>query len=241
MLRDEPASGRDVTGPRRLRAYRLVAGLIDLAGCLAVRRLEQPRRLPNGPLLVAPNHLSVLDPLLVAGFLMRCGRTPRFVTTAGVFDVPVVGAVLRYFDHLPLSRKGSPAVVDAQVRQVAAHLARGECVVLYPEGRVTTREDYLPTTGLPGIARIAAVSGVPVVTVGQWGPQQLTGRGRRFLTGGLPRRPRTRIALGPVVRVAPGTTGRDLVRSTKELMDAVTAVAVRLRDEAAVDPRSDGR
>lgn len=241
MLRDEPASGRELTEPRRLRAYRLVAGLIDLVCCLVVRRREHPRRLPGGPLLVAPNHLSVVDPLLVAGFLMRCGRIPRFVTTAGVFDVPVVGAVLRYFDHLPLRRKGSPAVIDAQVRQVAAHLARGECVVLYPEGRVTPREDYLPTTGLPGIARIAAVAGVPVVTVGQWGPQQLTGRGRRYLTGGLPRRPRTRIALGPVVRVAPGTVGRDLVRSTKEVMDAITAVTVRLREEAAGDTRSDGR
>jgi len=232
---------RVTTGPRRLRVYRLVCGLIDLSVSLVVRRVESPRRLPDGPLLVTPNHLSVLDPLLVAGFLQRCGRTPRFVTTSGVFGVPVVGDVLRYFDHLPLTRKGSSSVVDAQVRAAVAHLARGECVVLYPEGRVTPREDFLPATGMPGVARIASLSGAPVVTVGQWGPQQLTGRGRRFATGGLPRRPRTRIALGEVVHVAPGSTGRDLVRATKEVMDTITDVVVRLRDAAEADPRSDGR
>jgi 1-acyl-sn-glycerol-3-phosphate acyltransferase len=228
-------------GPRRLRVYRLVCGLIDLAVGLVVRRVEYPRRLPDGPLLVTPNHLSVLDPLLVAGFLQRCGRTPRFVTTSGVFEVALVGDVLRYFDHLPLTRKGPASVVEAQVQAAAAHLRRGECVVLYPEGRVTPRDDFLPATGMPGVPRIAALSGARVVTVGHWGSQQLTGRGRRFLTGGLPRRPRSRIALGEVVHVAPGTSGRDLVRATKDVMDAIGTVVSRLADEAAADPRSDAR
>ena len=197
---------------------------------------SEPARLPAGPLLVAPNHLSVLDPLVVAFAVRRAGRTPRFVARAGLFRVPVLGGVLRFFDHLPLDRSRSSGA--AQLERVAAALRAGECVVLYPEGRVTMADGFALGRGLPGVAWLAARTGAPVVPVGQWGSQDLWHRGRSSVLRWPPRRARVVLRFGPPLAPPPDSSPRSLVVTTGALMDRVSGQVRRARDILEPQPEA---
>lgn len=48
-------------------------------------------------------------------------------------------------------------------------------VVMYPEGTITADPLHWPMTGRTGAARLALETGVPVIPVGQWGPQEVMG------------------------------------------------------------------
>lgn len=197
---------RSRPGPRRLRVYRVVVGLLDLVFTLLARRDFRVLALPRtGPLLVAPNHVSMIDPIAVAMAVIRAGRTPRFVITADVMALPVVGSVLRYFDHIPLDRTRplDPLVLEP-VRRALRH---GECVVFYPEGAISKDPDYRPGRGLPGLGRLAIELGVPVLPVAQWGAQHVLGRGRLSWLGWPPRRARVTVRGLPLIRPPLGPAG----------------------------------
>ncbi len=215
--------------PRRVRTYRLVVRLMDLfmIAPVARRRYLVGPLPPTGALLVAPNHISWFDTIAVGAAVTRAGRIPRFVIMEEGLRWPFVGAILRYFDHIPLDRTRAtdPGLLDP----VRDALRRGECVVLYAEGGVTQREDYLPDRPLPGLGVLAAELGVPVVPVAQWGAQYVLGRGRLAWRRFPPRRARLVITSLPVV--APPTEIGVLAarRFTGKVMDAVTANVLRLR------------
>lgn len=209
-----------------------MAGALEVAFRACCRWESEAVQLPGGPLLVAPNHLSVLDPFLVAFAVRRGGRTPRFVAREDLFAVPLLGAVLRAFDHLPLDRDRSSGA--AQLERVAAALTAGECVVLYPEGRVTTAPGFALGRGLPGVAWLAARTRAPVVPVGQWGSQDLWHHGHASLLRWPPRRARATVRFGPPLALPTDASPRALATSTRTVMAAVAAQVVRAR--AALDP-----
>lgn len=203
-----------------------MCGLIDLSLHAVSRRRHGPARLPaRGPLLIAPNHVSTVDPVVVACAVLRRGRIPRFVTTAEVFDTRFVGPVLRYFDHIPLDRR---ARGDAdRLRPIQQALAAGECVVVYPEGRLTTDAQLRPGRGQAGIALIAARTGALIVPVGHWGTHQIRRPSlRRPLATlrGLRHRPWVTVAFGEPVTVPPDTDARAAVHVTAEVMRRITAL-----------------
>lgn len=210
--------------PRRLRVYRIVTWLLDvlLVAPFARRRYRVSALPVAGPLLVAPNHVSVLDPIAVAAAVTRAGRIPRFVVTAEVLRWPVVGPVLRYFDHIALDR-GRPT--DPRLlAPVRAALRRGECVVLYPEGGVTRAPDYRPGRPLPGLGVLAAELGVPVAPIAQWGAQHVIGRGRLAWRALPPRRAELVVVSLPLLRPDNGFGGVLAARRfAGKVMDAIRA------------------
>jgi 1-acyl-sn-glycerol-3-phosphate acyltransferase len=54
----------------------------------------------------------------------------------------------------------------------------GAAVAIYPEGTTTRNADFTPMAAKNGVARLAALTGAPVVPVGQWGAHLLFTRGR---------------------------------------------------------------
>ena len=181
----------------------------------------------TGGVVLAANHLSTADPVVLADAVLFGLRRPaRFLAKSTLFHGGgLVARVLRGADQIPVHRGTSDAsqALDAAV----AALDAGECVVLYPEGTVTRDPDRWPMVAKTGVARLALLSGAPVVPVGQWGAHRLR-------LGGWRRVP-VQVLVGPPVDLS-AYRGRELTAevlrgATDEVMAAVTGLVATLRDE----------
>lgn len=199
----------------------------------------------TGGALVVCNHISVVDPLVLGESLWRTGRRPRGMATAGLFRVPVLGAVLRRLGFIPVAR-GTASAREA-LAPAADALRRGRLVMVYPEGGVSRGAQW-PMPGKTGAARLALQAGVPVVPVAQWGAQELypawTPRGWRRLLPALVTRPRVEVLVGEPLHLVGDPDDRDDVRrATDRIMAAVTDLLVELRGRRPHDeePHGEGR
>jgi 1-acyl-sn-glycerol-3-phosphate acyltransferase len=132
---------------------------------LAMRRLHRDRVPASGPIIFASNHRSFLDPFLIA-CLVR--RPVYFVAKRELFGHPLVAWILGSLGAFPVDRGAN----DAEAMETArAILARGDCVVIFPEG---TRVRPGPI-GTPrrGVGRLALQSGAPVVPVAVIGTEDV--------------------------------------------------------------------
>lgn len=126
---------------------------------------------PGGGFIITPNHMSQFDPLLVAHFIYESGRWPRFLAKASIWRVPFVGFMLRRTQQIPVERGSVEAVKSLDSLIEALH--SGGVVVIYPEGTTTREPDLWPMRGKTGAARLALVTGAPVVPMATWGAQQV--------------------------------------------------------------------
>jgi len=223
--------------------YRRIA---QLAGWL-MRRLtrqdwDDARHLPpSGGVVVVANHISNADPVVVAHYLIWAGRWPRFLAKSQLWTMPVVGRIVRATGQIPVLRGTSDAVTSlAEARRA---LYAGECILVYPEGTITTDPDGWPMTGLPGAARLALATGVPLVPVGQWGAGLLLG-GKKPSWPRLFPKPTMVLRIGPPVELSDlaGREDDEAVReATRRMMAAVTAQVARIRGRSAPAERFDPR
>jgi 1-acyl-sn-glycerol-3-phosphate acyltransferase len=164
--------------------------------------------LPLGPAVLVSNHLSWLDPLVVAS-LVPC--VP--VSKLDVAHWPVLGSIVRELGVVFVSRgdagSGARALLEA-----GAALGHGLCVLNFPEGTTTRGETVLPfRTGMFGLAQRAGVPVVPIAI--RYEPPSLAWVGdATFLPhylglAGL-RRARAAVRIGSPIPLAPGCSARDL-------------------------------
>jgi 1-acyl-sn-glycerol-3-phosphate acyltransferase len=234
--------------PRRGRLgpwYRLAIVLLKPPTLLLTRREQSGlEHVPAGGVVVAANHVATADPVLLTDFVLYgMRRTPRFLAKSSLFrGNGLTGRVMRGAGQIPVDRHAADAsrALDAAV----AALARGETVVIYPEGTVTQDPGLWPMRARTGVARLALLSGVPVVPVAQWGAQHAGVR--RSLAPRLPgRRTVVRFRVGRPVDLSPWA-GRELTadvlrEATDAVMDAVTRELEVLRGEPAPAQRYDPR
>jgi 1-acyl-sn-glycerol-3-phosphate acyltransferase len=176
----------------------------------------------SGGVILAVNHVSYIDPLLLAHFVYGCGRIPRFLAKIEVFRLPLAGRVVRGAGQIPVLRH-TPDAAQALSAAVEA-LARGECLVIYPEGTITKDPQMWPMQARTGVARLALMTGAPVIPLAQWGAQEILGRDRRVRL--LPRR-RMRYQAGPPVDLSPwhdaGTNGQPDADTLRAITDTIMA------------------
>ena len=122
--------------------------------------------------------MSYVDPMTVGLYVLDTGRLPRFLAKSSLFETPLIKYVARGAKQIPVYR-GTADASKALTAAVEA-LAAGECVLIYPEGSATRDPDCWPMRARTGVARLALMSGAPVVPVAQWGPQELWRYRARF-------------------------------------------------------------
>jgi len=153
--------------------------MIVFTKCRFTGRENMPR---SGGVVFVPNHISHFDPVVLGYFLWECRRIPRFLGKASLFKLPVLGRIITSAGQIPVYRDSTQAA-DA-FRDAVAAVERGECVGVYPEGTITRDPAMWPMTGKTGAARIALMTGCPVVPIANWGAQEViksyTGRGVRI-------------------------------------------------------------
>ncbi|GIF13495.1 lysophospholipid acyltransferase family protein [Actinoplanes teichomyceticus] len=203
---------------------------------------QVPAELRTGPIILAANHVSPVDPLIMVAACHRAGLAPRIMITGGLFDAPIVGAALRACGHIRVDR-GTARVADA-LPAAAQALKDGAAVLLYPEGRIGLDPWMWPERGKTGVARMAAMSGAPVLPVAQWGahavlPYEAPKNIGRALLRALLRRPVVKVGFGvPVdLTAVTGTPGAQAMRATRLIMDGIDAALAPLRADEMRTPK----
>ena len=219
----------------------LAAIVVPAVGYLAKIEIRNKEKLPaRGAFVLAPNHYSEFDPLIVAAAVWRLGRAPRFMAKESLFRAPVLGWLMRKTGMVPVARATSAAAAKQTIEQSRALVENERGVIVYPEGTLTRDPDLWPMRGKSGAVRLALAGGIPLIPVAQWGTQQIMGRYQKGLSLWPPRK-RVQVLIGDPVDIS-DLTGRAgeqtaLNETTNRLMNAITALLEELRDEKAPQTR----
>ncbi|MEW9534067.1 lysophospholipid acyltransferase family protein [Microbispora sp. NPDC049125] len=226
--------GRRAGRPPRFWEALAVVIVKPLSRLFVKRRWRGGEHIPRtGGLIIAANHLSWSDPVLLAHYLYNNGRWPTILAKAGIFKVPVLGHAVTQLQAIPVHRGSTEATQSLKTAE--QRLRGGASILFYPEGTITRDPGNWPMTGKTGVARLALTTGVPVIPIAHWGAQELLPYGAK-----KPRLlPRTtfHVVAGPPVDLSKyaGLPLRASVlrEATADIMAAVTALLAEIRDEKA--------
>ena len=195
--------------------------------CYRIRFTGAERFPESGPAVIIANHVSYVDPVLIAA---ACPRPIRFVMHAPYFHLPVLHLFFRAVGAIPISSaKKNPGVLRRAMREIETALDSGELVCIFPEGRLT--RDGRIGRFLPGVDRIVHRNPVPVVPVaisGMWGSFSSYRSGPPLKKP--PRRLRAQVAVAVAAPVAPSAaTAAGLRRIVSAGLDALVPACDRRR------------
>jgi 1-acyl-sn-glycerol-3-phosphate acyltransferase len=196
--------------------YRLSRRTIWAFAVLVYRaRWSGRENIPHeGGVLIVANHQSHFDPPLIGG---GCRRRINFLARATLFNVPVLGALIRSYDAIPIERDGLGL---GGLKESLRRLKRGEMVLIFPEGTRTGDGNIAPLR--PGFTMLAVRSGAHILPVGIEGAYAVWPRQQKF-----PGRGRMCVHFGPAI---PPTEVQQ--RSEDELMAEVERRIHACHDEA---------
>ncbi len=193
----------------------------------------------TGPVIVTCNHLSYVDPLTFTHFLYNNGRAPRYLGKKSVFQIPIVGTVIKGAGQIPVDRE-SPLAAKAYEHAIAV-LKAGHMLGVFPEGTLTRDENLWPMKAKTGVVRLSLMTGVPVYPCASWGPQKVLAP-----YGKVPKLfPRTKISIrvGEPIDFAQWRGREDdanaLDEATEYLMSKITDLVAAIRQEKAPMVRFD--
>ncbi|MEV1130141.1 lysophospholipid acyltransferase family protein [Agromyces sp. NPDC049794] len=226
---------------RRPSFFWVLAAIVIPVMSLAIRfRFHHRERMPQtGAFVLAPNHYSEIDPVVIGMASWKLGRAPRFLAKASLFKNPVIAWFLRTSGQIPVERAGSQS--HAALRAAEELVEKGRMVVVYPEGSLTRDPDLWPMRGKTGAVRIALERGIPIVPIAHWGTQALLPRYGKKLKF-FPRKT-IDVAIGEPLDLdayrGKPLDQATLLKATGELMDAIAALLAELRGEPAPAERWD--
>lgn len=136
-------------------------------------RVYNPERVPlKGPVILASNHASFIDPPLVGAGLKR---GINYLARESLFRFPVLGWVLHQWQAVPVDREGGGA---KGLKAILERLLAGGAIILFPEG--TRTRDGLLQPARSGIGLTVIKSSAPVVPVRVFGTFEAYNRHMRF-------------------------------------------------------------
>ena len=186
------------------------------------RRVGACRIPGSGPVIVAGNHTSGLDPLAMG--VSSPHRLIQFLMAREYYDLPVLKLLFRNLGCVPVDRSGADA---GAVRASLRILKDGGVLGIFPEGGISP--DGSLQAGKPGVGAMALITGATVVPVYIRGTHRHVSVGRDFL-----RRARLEIYYGTPISFAANREGsRDKTRqqqATDQIMAAIAAIRDRVEN-----------
>ena len=132
-------------------------------------RVYNPQAVPlDGPVILAANHASFLDPPLVGSGLPRA---INYLARDTLFKYPGIGWLLRSWNAVPVDRDGGGG---AGLKAILDRLLAGGGIILFPEGRRSADGQLQPARS--GIGLTVIKSKAPVVPVRVFGTHEAWGR-----------------------------------------------------------------
>jgi 1-acyl-sn-glycerol-3-phosphate acyltransferase len=187
----------------------------------------------SGGVIVAANHLSYADWAAMALFIHEAGRYPAFLIKSSAFNVKGIGPFLHAAGQFPVNRGTTDAALV--LNDAERGLAHGECLIFYPEGTATRDPALWPMVAKTGVARLALVTGAPVIPVAHWGAQVILPYGSK--QPHLVPRHLVKMLAGPPVDLSAyqgQPMNRDVLRAaTAAVMADITGLLAQLRGEPA--------
>ena len=161
--------------------FRIGAGiLMPIMKAITKRTWLGTEKIPqSGGVVLYSNHVSYMDALVLAHYLFKNGRAPRFIGKEAVFKIPVVGWVLYKAEQIPVKRQSDSAAVA--LSEAIAALKMGHAIGIYPEGTLTRDPNLWPMTGKTGAIRLALAAGAPLIPIAQWGDHEILAPYSKFL------------------------------------------------------------
>jgi 1-acyl-sn-glycerol-3-phosphate acyltransferase len=181
-------------------------------------RIRHPERMiQEGPVILAMNHESYLDPPFAG---IGCRRAIYFLARKSLFDVPVLGWILPKLNVIPVDQEGGDrTALKALIRILRAN----HCALVFPEGSRTLDGNFQPAQ--PGIGFVIAKTLAPVVPMRIFGAHRALPRG-----GGKLRFCRITIAIGEPLRFSAAEVegyGREVYpRLSQRVMDAIATLKI---------------
>jgi len=170
--------------------------------------------LQSGPVILAMNHQSYLDPPLAG---TTCDRAIYFLARRTLLDVPLLGWLLPKLNVIPVNQEG----IDRNaLKAVIRVLQAGNAALVFPEGSRTIDGSLQPAE--PGLGLIIAKTLAPVVPMRIFGAHEALPRG-----GGLHFEPITIVVGEPIFFTAAdlNPSGKDLYkRLSRRVMDTIAAL-----------------
>ena len=190
-------------------------------------RIDGQENVPEvGGVIIAPNHLSLADPLPVG---MGLTRPAYFMASTQIFAIPVLRTICKWLRAFPV-KQDSPD--RAALRKAEKLLQAGEALVIFPEGHVAETNELDPI--LPGVIMLAIRANVPIVPVGLVGTERIVPHGKFH-----PRRSGRPVLVRfgkpiPAETITGGMKGREaLEHGTAVLAEAIGSIVKDLREEEA--------
>jgi len=169
---------------------------------------------PQHRFILASNHRSTLDPVLVLLYLLpKLGCMISPAATRGLFVGPL-GWLLRKMGAIQIDRTTRRNLKN--IRRILLTL-KTRPILIYPEGGIVTPPEK--RTGLTGVAFMAERSGVPVVPVAMVGTQHALPKGGRWI-----RRRKVQIRIGPCLHFGEFDQAESHRAFTNRLMAAIEAL-----------------
>ena len=179
------------------------------------RVIHRERMLQSGPVILAMNHQSYLDPPLAG---TTCDRAVYFLARQTLLDVPPLGWLLPKLNVIPVNQEG---IDRSALKTLIRVLKGGNAALVFPEGSRTVDGSLQPAE--PGLGLIIAKTLAPVVPMRIFGAHEALPRGG----GGLHFVPITIVVGEPIFFTAADLSppGKDLYKLlSQRVMDAIAAL-----------------
>src|SRR6266436_6955213 len=180
-----------------------------------LRIIHPDRMIQAGPVILAMNHQSYLDPPLAG---ITCDRSIYFLARRTLMDTPVLGWLLPKLNVIPVNQEGiDRSALKALIRVIRS----GNAALVFPEGSRTLDGSLQPAE--PGLGLIIAKTLAPVVPMRIFGAHEALPRGG----GGLHFVPITIVIGEPIFFNAAdvGLPGKNLYQQlSQRVMDAIAAL-----------------